>query len=485
MLGVLIGDGDARARRSAATTFERAGHYVLEASDGGYAIELLKDRSFDVVVCDLSLTRVDGLTVFRHVRRESPGTAVIVTSATPTVADAVALLKEGAADFVSKPVDVAALLRGAVGRIVERRALKLAFDEARAWLVGRIVGAALIGDTPAMRRLLERLDGVASSDCAVLISGESGTGKDIVARTLYARGRRAARPFVAVDCTRGAAVEGALFGADGELAAASDGTIFLDEVGELPDSAQARLAHVLARLQASQAPASRVLAATHHDLRALVESGRFREDLYFLLRTVELVVPPLRERKADLPLLVRHFLERLTPRGLVPPGVGARAWGALEAYDFPGNVRELARAIEHALALAHGSEIDREHLPAEIGRESADPAAEIAPLAVVRRQFERDYVRRAVALCDGDVERAAQLLGVGGDALARKLGGRPSEAPPPPRDSRAPGPVKTSARISGRVPTAALYDEGLDLRDPDTQDVPAQSQAKLRARGDR
>jgi DNA-binding NtrC family response regulator len=228
---------------------------------------------------------------------------------------------------------------------------------------------------------------------------------------------------------------------------------------------------------------ARVLAATHFDLRARVQAGLFRKDLYFLLRTVELALPPLRERKGDLPLLVSHFLARLTPRGLVAPGVAPRAWEALEAYDFPGNVRELARAIEHALALAHGSEIEREHLPVEIAC-GVDAGAEIAPLAVARREFERDYVRRAVALYGGDAERAAKALAVTPEALARKLGGRASE-PPPAREpeGRAPGPVKTGGR-SERAHGRAVGSAALDDRH-DSQEVPAQSQAKLRARGDR
>ena len=256
-------------------------------------LELLRERSFDVVLCDLALPRVDGLTVFRHVRRESPGTAVIVTATCPTIADAIVALKEGATDFIVKPVDVSALLQGAVGRVAERRALRSAFEEARAWLVGRIIGAALIGDSPHMRRLLERLDGVATSDSAVLITGESGTGKDVVARTLYARSRRAARPFVAIDCTRGAAVESELFSEGGQIAAARGGTLFFDEVAEMPERVQARVAHALQGLQGIGA---RVLAATHHDLRSRVAEGRFREDLYFLLNTVDLARPSAARR---------------------------------------------------------------------------------------------------------------------------------------------------------------------------------------------
>jgi DNA-binding NtrC family response regulator len=432
MLGVLIGDGDARARRRAATCFEEAGHSVLEAGDGAYALSLLRDRSFDVVLCDLSLERVDGFTVFRHVRREAPGTAVIVTASAPRIEDAVVALKEGATEFLVKPLDVPALLRGAVGRVADRRALKSAFEEARAWLVGRIIGAALVGDSPAMRRLLERIEGVAASESAVLITGESGTGKDVVARTLYARSRRAARPFVAVDCTRGPLVEVDFFAPGGQLAAARGGTLFFDEVAEMPEAMQARVAHTL---RATEGLNSRLLAATHHDLAGRVAAGTFREDLYFQLNRIDLAIPPLRERKGDLPLLVHHFLERLTTPGLVPPGVSPSAWGALEAYDFPGNVRELARIVEHAMVLAHGSEIDRAHLPEEVKGCGFDSSTEIAPLAIARRQFEREYVRRAVALCDGDLSLAARMLGLQDDALARRLGGRLSEPPPAAREA--------------------------------------------------
>jgi two-component system response regulator HydG len=479
MLGVLIGDGDGRARRAAAARFEQAGHHVLEASDGAYAIDLLRERSFDLVVCDLAIPRVSGLAVFRHVRSESPHTAVVITSASPTIEDAVVALKEGAADFLMKPIDVDQLFHGVVARIAERRALKVAFDEARAWLVGRIVGAALIGDSPPMRRVLELIDSVAQSDCDVLVTGESGTGKDIVARTIYARSRRAARPFVTVDCTRGDAMEDDLFAAAGQLAAANGGTIFFDEVAEMPLHVQARLMHVL---ESEEGTGARVLAATHHDLRARMDAGEFRTDLFFRLRTVDLAMPPLRARKGDLSLLVHHLLERLTPQGFVAPGVAPRAWAALEAYDYPGNVRELARAVEHAMVLAHGSEIDREHLPTEIAAFARGPDS-LAPLAVARRQFEREYARRALAACDGDIERAAELLVVAPDVLERKLAGR-SSLPPPPSSVGAEhpvfpgplGPVKAGVRARDERGSVAFA----DLVESD--EAHTQSHAKLRVR---
>ena len=275
-----------------------------------------------------------------------------------------------------------------------------------------------------MRRVHELIDTVAQSDCTVLITGESGTGKDIVARTICARGRRAACPFITVDCTRGEVLGAQVFAPGGFLDAARGGTIFFDEVAEMPLPVQARLVQAL---EAADGGGARVLAATHHDLRTLMDVGGFRSNLFFRLRTVDLAMPPLRARKGDLSLLVHHLLARLTPPGFVAPGVAPRAWAALEAYDFPGNVRELARAIEHAMVLAHGSEIDREHLPAEV---VGFATAQLAPLAVARRQFEREYARRALATCDGDADAAAALLMIAPDVLERKLAGRASLPPP-------------------------------------------------------
>ncbi len=457
MLEVLVGDDDAGTRRRLASALGAAGHHVLETGDGAEAMSLSHEHVFDVVVCDLALPRVNGLTVFRQLRRDSPGTAVILTSAAPRVADAVAALKEGATDFLTKPFDEVELARVTIGRIAERRALRQAFDEARAWLVGRIVGAALIGNAPPMVRLLERLDTIAQSDCAVLVVGETGTGKDIVARTLYARSRRAARPFVSVDCARHPVelLEHELFAADGQLAAARGGTLFFDEVAALPLSTQAKLVRVLREgsRDGGGAPLDvRFISATHHDLRELVAAAQFREDLYFRLNVLDLAIPPLRERKGDLPILLHHFLERLTPPGQVAPGVSPCAWAALAEYPFPGNVRELARAVEHALALSHGSEIDVGHLPPEIaGAIARVPTGKpLAPLAIARSEFEREYLLRTLKLCGGSIDRATEMLGLQRPSLVRKLrrhgiadlntGMRPSGAPSA-RPSFNPGPI--------------------------------------------
>ena len=447
MLEVLVADEDVNTRRRLAPALNGAGHRVLEASDGAEALSLAHDHVFDVVVRDVMLSRVNGLTVFRQLRRDSPGTAVILTSSSPRVEDAVAALKEGATDFLTKPLDVIELARVTIGRIAERRALRQAFDEARAWLVGRIVGAALIGSAPTMVRLLERIDTIAQSDCAVLVCGETGTGKDIVARTLYARSRRAARPFVSVDCTRRPVelLEHELFTTGGQLDAARGGTLFFDEVAALPLSTQAKLVQVMrdGARDGSGAPLDvRFISATHHELRDLVAVGQFREDLFYRLNVLDLAIPPLRERKGDLPILLHHFLERLTPPGQVAPGVSPCAWAALAEYSFPGNVRELARAVEHALALAHGSEIDVGHLPPEIaGAIARVPGGKpIAPLTIARSEFEREYLLRTMKLCGGQLDRASEMLGLQRASLLRKLrrhgiadltgnGMRPTSAP--------------------------------------------------------
>jgi DNA-binding NtrC family response regulator len=480
MLEVLLGDSDIAVRRALAAALYDAGHRVLEAGNGPEAIGLARDHVFDVVVCDVALPRAGGLGVFRHFRRESPATAVIVTASAPTVADAVAALKEGAVDFLTKPFDCEELARGAVARIAERRALKQSFETARTWLVGRIVGAALIGSSPAMTKLMERVDTIAQSDCAVLIKGELGTGKDILARTLYARSRRAARPFVTVDCARRPLdlLEHDLFGEGGQLAAAArGGTIFFEAIGELPLAVQSRLAQVLRDgARDGGAPLDmRILSATHHDLRARVASGEFREDLFYRLAVLDLDVPPLRERKSDLPLLLGHFLERLTPPGQVAPGLSPYAWAALAEYSFPGNVRELARTIEHALALSHGSEIDVAHLPPEIAGSvvSAPHLSTLAPLTIARREFEREYLLRTLKLCGGELDRAADMLGMKKDSLLKRLrkhGIADGAGSPGSRNSIPPtllGPVKASIRPCKELARGGL---GLELGegcDPD------------------
>ena len=440
-LDILVVDDEDATRLSLSFALSDAGHHVTEASDGEEALALAAARTFDVALVDVRLPKVDGLTVFRRLRLRAPTTAVILMTAFATIADAVASLRDGAYDYVTKPVDAEELTLRVIGHIAEHVALKRELEEARRVVASRDAGAPIVGHSPAMVRLVDRVSTVAQSDAPVLLCGESGTGKDLVAHTLHARGPRKGAPFLAFDCAAlpDHVVERELFGDDGStsdrtrlpgglLGSANEGTVLLTDVALLPLRTQARLLRaleqgVIERIGRDPVPLNvRVLSSTQQDLKALVASGKFREDLYLRLSVLDIHLPPLRERRADLPLLVAHFLRRFCP-GRVPPGIGARAWKALISYHFPGNVRELAQAIERAVVLAHGGEIDLDHLPEDIvGTDAAaSTEARIDSLAVALGQCERDHVVRALRLAGGDRERAADLLGIGVATLAEKI----------------------------------------------------------------
>jgi DNA-binding NtrC family response regulator len=296
-----------------------------------------------------------------------------------------------------------------------------------------------------MMRLLERIGTIAQSDAPVLITGESGSGKELIARTLHDQSARAAGPFVAVNCAalpetlleaelfgheRGA-FTGAVRKREGRFQAADGGTLLLDEIAEISPSAQVKLLRVLQEHTIDPVGSSvavpvdvRILSATHQNLKARVAEGRFREDLYYRLNVLDLLVPPLRERPSDLPLLLEHFLRRFTPAGKARPTVSPTAWMRLSRYAYPGNVRELAHAVERAVVLAAGRDIDLEHLPADISGVSDSPrgaAGGVLPLAAAAREFERDYLARVLELASGKRSRAAELLGISRKNLWEKL----------------------------------------------------------------
>jgi two-component system response regulator HydG len=294
-------------------------------------------------------------------------------------------------------------------------------------------------------RLLERLETVAPSDAPVLVTGESGTGKELVARSLHALSPRREKAFVAVNCAafpetlleaelfgheRGA-FTGAVKKRDGRFKAADGGTLMLDEISEIPLPAQAKLLRVLQEgvfePLGTNAPVSvdvRIVSASNKNLKQRVAEGKFREDLYYRLNVLDILLPPLRERRDDIPLLVEFFLKRSADGG-ASSTIAPRAWAALAEYPFPGNVRELEHAIQHAVVLARGKEIDLEHLPRDIVGANAPAAGQggavLRPLAVAAREFEREYLLRALAACEGRKARAAELLGISRKNLWEKL----------------------------------------------------------------
>jgi two-component system, NtrC family, response regulator AtoC len=443
VLEILLVDDETAIRMPVGDALRARGHRVAIASDGEEAMARLDAEVYHLVVSDVRLPKRDGFEILRRVRRECPSTDVLLMTAYGTIADAVVAMKEQAVDYVTKPFDVQELV-GVVDRIDERRRLRDELRQARAQLAARRADDLIIGRSPAIVRLREQVDAIADSDAAVLLTGESGTGKELVARMLHDRSPRRDKRFVAVNCAavpptlieaelfgyeRGA-FTGALRKREGRFAAADGGTLFLDEIGEMPLDAQAKLLRVLQDgtfepigTNTTVRVDVRLISATNRDLRAAIERGGFRQDLYFRIRVLELLLPALRERPTDLPLLVEHFLRELTPAVSTTPVLSPAAWAALGRYEFPGNVRELKHALQHATILARGGEIQLQHLPRDLQGDAADErAGHVRPLSLVLEEYEREHILRTLKLVGGERQTAAKLLGISRKSLWKKLG---------------------------------------------------------------
>ena len=449
---ILLIDDEPSIRLSVGDALKDAGYVVDLAADGAEGLEKSRGAIYDVVISDIRLPKLDGLAIFRHLRAESPETDVILITAYGAIEDAVSALKEGASDYLTKPIDVDELVVR-VGRSAERRALKRELENARRELAAKDA-SEIIGRAPAMIRLLDRIDTVSQSDAPALITGESGSGKELVARRLHALSPRRDRPFVAVNCAafpetlleaelfgheRGA-FTGAVKRREGRFKAAHGGTLFLDEIAELPPTAQAKLLRVLQEgvveplgTNAAVHVDVRLISATHQNLKERIATKLFREDLYYRLNVLDLPIPALRDRKSDLPILVEHFLRTLTPSNKTPPAITPRAWAALSGYAFPGNVRELQHIIERALVLGRGEEIDLHHLSDDVAgaasvrgggasvEEPVDVRPGTRPLAIAMKEFEREYLARTLAACAGRKAKAADALGISRKNLWEKL----------------------------------------------------------------
>ena len=470
MLDILLIDDEADLRELLDEELREAGHKVQTAADGEEGMNELQRRVFDVVICDVRLPKLDGLTLLRRVRKEAPSTDVILMTAYADVSQAVSALKEGAYDYLTKPFDVDELLVQ-LRRNDETREMRRQLENARSELAGRKSANTLIGESPAIRRVIEMSRMVSQSEAPVLITGDSGTGKEVVARMIHDWSPRRDKPFVAVNCGALAEnlIEAELFGhekgaftgavkkRDGRFKAADGGTLFLDEVAELPAAAQAKLLRVLQGgtfeplgTNLSLRVDVRILSATHRNLPERIKTGLFREDLYYRINVIEIPIPALRERPGDLPLLLRHFIERFSPPGTPPPTISPAAWATLLQYDFPGNVRELSHAVEHAIVLSGGKEIDLHHLPPGLtgsGRSTQslssgngeDGEAPVRPLHLALREFEQQYLQRALKAGDGKRNRTAAMLGISRKTLWEKLRtsgiGTPDDPEPPESDA--------------------------------------------------
>ncbi len=415
------------------------------ASDGAQALALLGAREFDVVVTDIQMPGADGFTVLREVKRRWPATEVVMMTAYASIPKAVEAIKEGAYDYLPKPFDPdeVALV---VARALERRRQNQRVDGLKAQLASAPDFHGLLGGSPAMRRTHALLAQGAARDFTVLLTGETGTGKELAARAVHAESPRKGGPFVAVNCGALPAelVESELFGhakgaftgamtaKAGLFEEAGGGTLFLDEVGELPLPVQVKLNRALqekeVRRVGTTAPVKvdvRVVAATHRNLEAEVASGRFREDLYYRLNVFTVQMPPLRERREDIPLLALRFLSQARPEleGFTP-----EALRALAGHGWPGNVRQLENAVARAAVVAQGPRITLEDLPPELGKAAGRvPTEGLAKLPYreavdsVRDAVSREYLTALMQEFGGNVTHAAERAGMERESLHRLL----------------------------------------------------------------
>jgi len=447
-LHILIADEDPSIRRACCEIARLEGMVAHEGEVSARMRELLLARGADIVLVDEAIATGAGSALLDEIRELRPETAVVWMTPASTVQKAVDALRCGASDYLVKPFsaeELAAVLR----RLARRRTLDTASRGLRERL--RAGHGSLLGESPEMEKLFRILGRVAQSTHPVLILGESGTGKELVARAIHANGAGAGKPFVPVDCGSLAPtlIESELFGhvkgaftgahrpSDGLLAAAGSGTVFLDEIGELPIDLQAKLLRALQEKEVRPLGGShavpiraRILAATHQDLAAMVEQGRFRRDLYYRLNVVKLTLPPLRERKEDIPLLAAHFLERNsreTGRGF---RLSAETLAFLAEYSWPGNVRELGNAIDRACNLCSGEVIEMGDMTTSIqdawmqstASERTEPVKNgWAPTVETLAEMEKRVILSTLEQVKGDKMLAAKLLDIGKTTLYRKL----------------------------------------------------------------
>jgi DNA-binding NtrC family response regulator len=455
---VLLVDDDEAACRLLAEVLERDGYRVAAALSVDEALaKLEREGPFDAVLTDLRMPERSGLDLLKIVREREPDALVLVLTAFGDATAAGEAIRAGAYDFVSKPYDIGTL-RETLARALGRRRLATASRELRgaARRAGASqAGSALVGHSPPIIEVMKTLARAAPTQATVLLLGETGTGKELVARTIHGYSERNGRRFVAVNCSALAEglleselfghLRGAFTGAAGArpglFREADRGTLFLDEIGDISPALQARLLRALQEHEivpvGSETPVKvdvRIIAATHRDIGALVRAGKFREDLYYRLNVVTLHLPPLRERKQDIPLLMDHFLRELTERhGRGPVAVDPEAQHRLLSYDWPGNIRELQNVLERALVLAEQDVIGPEHLPAEVrpGGGAPEPpvpdaggsaGAEPPPNALLSlEEIERRHVMRVLEATGGSREEASRILGISRRTLTRMV----------------------------------------------------------------
>jgi DNA-binding NtrC family response regulator len=441
MAKILLVDDDPSIHSGLLRLIRALGHEVVTAASVTEAAGRIHSQRFDLCLTDLRLSDGDGREVVREARAARPTVPVVALTEHGTVADAIDVLRIGAADVLGKPFHVSAVEQALA------RLLSAAPARARARVTP---GVAVIGEHPAMRLVLDRVDQIADTDASVLIRGETGTGKEVVARLIHGASQRRGGPFVAVNVSAipeplaesdlFGHVRGAFTGADkprtGRFVAAQGGTLFLDEIGDMPRGVQAKLLRALQEREVTPVGASepvpidvRVVAATHRDLEGMIAEGSFREDLFYRLDVVPIEIPPLRERRQDIPALAEHFRAEVNAReGRDVPGFALDVMHRLGAYDWPGNVRELENLVERLVVVAANRMVGLEDLPAHLRMHVVDfdratldlPEAGV-DLRIFLHQLEERLIAQALERTGGNKNRAAELLGLNRTTLVEKL----------------------------------------------------------------
>ena len=439
---ILIVDDEESTREIFAELLQRWGYEVDQTADGHAALKIAAETRPDVIISDLVMPKLDGLALTRALREESPDTPVIIITGKGTIDAAVEAVREGVFDFVEKPLDPARL-KVILQRALEKRQTEHEMQVLRRRLGQVDAGVGLVGQSPAMRKAMDLVEKVAPSKASVVITGQSGTGKEMIARAIHQLSPRREKPFIAINCSAIPAglmesemfghERGAFTGADqrrlGAWELADGGTLFLDEVGEIPIELQAKFLRVveeerLRRLggKSEISVDVRVISATNRDLKEEIKGGRFREDLYFRLNVFHIPLAPLKERRDDIPLLVQHFIDRFGREGGKKlAGLTPQAMKVLSEYAWPGNIRELRNSLERAVILCGSAAIDIEHLPAEMAVGGGESAYLKLPFGLPLREVEKEYILSSLGRMQNNKARTAQALGISEKTLYNKL----------------------------------------------------------------
>ena len=438
---VLVVDDEPSILRLLNEALTQWGYQVKTAATAREAIEALRTGLFDAAITDIRMPDMSGLELLRAIKKHDEAIEVLVMTGYPTIASAVEALKEGAYDYLSKPL-ILDELRHLMARVTERRFLKGEVHSLRARLGEELAVNELVGNSPPMQRVKDIIAKVAATDSPVLIEGDSGTGKELVAAAIHRLSARAKGPFIPVNCSaipedlleseffghvRGA-FSGAVSDALGLFRGAHDGTIFLDEIVELSPALQVKLLRVLQEMQVRPVGSTkahpvdvRVIAATNRDIEKAIADGRFRQDLYYRLNVVRISLPLLRARRDDVPALVNHFLRRFNRRFRRDVrSIAPDALAALSAYDFPGNVRELENLIERAFAMGAREQITLGDLPSLAKAAVVGPGAATGAIPQLA-DVEKELILRALAYYTDDKEAAARALGISRRTIYRRL----------------------------------------------------------------